>query len=190
MPVMLDTNVWMYALGVTTGKIAESSEYWNLGRASQDLVESLDSIAVSAINWFEIHRTIRDAEAIGVASLRNRVVILPVDAPAAEHAAKICAKARASGKICQKCFAPLRKVHCSTCENSRSPSQYANDIIMVASADLATDVRVLYSFDGGVLALGEFVKNVELKEPPSPRAKQIALSVVPDMSEVGGRRKK
>jgi len=43
------------------------------------------------------------------------------------------------------------------------------------------EIRVLYSWDKGVLALGEHVRDVEVKRPPPPRAQQLNLDGTPDI---------
>jgi hypothetical protein len=190
MAVMVDVNVCCYALGVAAGQITDADEHWDLARASEALIRSLDEINLSAITWFEIHRGNPAAQAEGMARLRSRFKIHPVDMRVAERSAQLEAAARASSALCKKCFAPVKRVHCSACGNNRSPSQFSNDILMVATADVLPEVDALYTCDGGVVQLGAYVKNVVIKHPPEPPAEQMELEEIADIRKLAHQKPK
>lgn len=121
---------------------------------------------------------------------RSRIEIIQMDASVANRAAQIYTAARKSGKLCLKCFCFREPVHCKECGNQRGMSQRSNDIIMVATADVATDATVLYSWDGGVLELGAHVADVQVKRPPPPPPQQIELLGTTNIRESAQARKK
>jgi hypothetical protein len=188
MDFMIDAVVLIHSLGVETGRIDEHSRHWESARTSHDLVEHADAMTMSAINWFEALRGMDGPQRDVLAKWRGHIKILPVDSRVSARAAEIYAAARKSGKVCPKCFAFLKALQCDACGNHRSEPQRSNDIVMVATADVVPEVRVLYSWDKGVLALGEHVSDVEVKNPPPPRAQQINLDGTSDIRSA--RRKK
>jgi hypothetical protein len=48
-----------------------------------------------------------------------------------------------------------------------SRQQKTHDAFIVATASVLADVDTLYSYDPGVLALSDFVKNLHVEEPPN-----------------------
>jgi hypothetical protein len=59
---------------------------------------------------------------------------------------------------------------------------------MVATADVDPEVRILYSWDNGVLTtLADHVENVQIKEPPQVQGKQLGL-LAADISEARARK--
>jgi hypothetical protein len=175
MAVMLDAVVVLHALGVAVGRITTDADYWESARASHDLVETSNSMLISAVTWFEIMRGLTEAQREPLAKWRGHIEIVPVDARVALRAAEIYGSARRSPKVCPKCFAFKEPLHCKVCGNQRSEPQRSNDIVMVATADVTPEVRVLYSWDGGVLKLADDVRNVQIRNPPEPPAQQINL---------------
>ena len=170
---MLDAVVLIHALGVAMGRITSSSAYWKDAAASHDLVEHADALALSAVNWYEVMRGMDKAQ---TAAIKNwGFDILPVDARVAQRAAKLYQAARSSPKFCPRCLGPVKAVACTGCGNIRAEAQRSNDIVMVATADAASDVRTLYTWDGGVIALGHHVENVKVQRPPPPRALQLNI---------------
>lgn len=188
MAFMIDAVVLIHSLGVEIGQIDEHSRHWESARTSHDFLQHAEAVTMSAINWFEVMRGMDAPQREALATWRSRIRILPVDARVSVRAAEIYVVARKSGKVCLKCFAFKKPLHCNACGNQRSEPQRSNDIVMVATADVVPEVRVLYSWDKGVLALGEHVSDVEVKNPPPPRAQQINIDGTPDIRSA--RRKK
>jgi hypothetical protein len=181
MASMIDAVVMLHALGVGTGKITSDARYWDDARASHHLVESADKLVISAITWYEILRGLTENQRGVLAPWRGRIDVLAVDAAVAKRAAEIYAESRKSSKVCPKCFTFIKPVHCDRCGNRRSVSQHSNDIVMVATADVAPEIRVLYTWDGGVLELGKTARKVDVRKPPPAPPQQLDLDATTDI---------
>lgn len=185
MPSMVDVMVCCYAWGVQSGQITQADQHWEKAQASLALWRDLEDVSVSAITWFELHRGNQAAHADQMTRLRKHVKVYPIDTRVAERAAQLEAAARKSVTICTKCYAPLKSAPpCSVCNNYRSVARWANDIIMVATADVVTEIDTLYTCDGGVVTLGQFVKNVIVREPPTPPPEQIQIAGIGPPTDV------
>lgn len=136
---------------------------------------------MAAVAWYEVMRGLRGPQREALNSWRGRINIIPIDAQVANRAARIHQASRKSGKLCPKCFCFKQPLHCDLCGNQRSEPQRSNDIVMVATADVRSDVGVLYSWDKGVLALGEHVTEVQIKNPVPPPPQQIELPGATDI---------
>jgi hypothetical protein len=127
MTVMLDAVVLLHAIGVTGGYIKPESRYWEDARASHHLVETLDTMVVSAVTWFEVMRGMTEPQREIMAKWRGHIEIAPVDARVSARAADIYAAARRSRKVCPKCFTFKAPLHCTACGNQRSEPQRSKD---------------------------------------------------------------
>jgi hypothetical protein len=181
MVLMMDAVVMVHALGVGTGKITPDAPYWDDARASHHAVETSEKLVISAITWYEILRGLNESQRVALAPWRGRIEILAVDAAVAKRAAEIYAESRKSSKVCRKCFTFKKPVHCDVCGNQRSEPQRSNDIVMVATADVAPEIRVLYTWDGGVLELGKAARDVDVRNPPPAPPQQLHLDATTDI---------
>lgn len=175
---MVDTNVLLNAMfsagGVTPDDPERADQLWR----SEQLVESAEHVAVSAITWFEARRLLDDEQAAALLKWRGRIEIVAFDARAAERAAELIQVARSErGTMCPRCLGNRRPIVCKVCGNQSSKQQRTHDVLIAATAAVDPRIRTLYSFDGGVADLGRYLeKELEIRVPPSA-AKQLPLDV-------------
>jgi hypothetical protein len=184
MLVMVDAMVLIYALGVETKRISRTAAYWRNALASHELIMESGTVAMAAISWYEVLRGMTPEQRAALTRTDLRVDVRAIDGNVATRAAELFMATRKPGKVCLKCLGVIKDPNkCSVCGNMRSKDQKSGDIVMVATADVDPDVRILYSWDNGVLTtLADQVKNVQIKEPPQPLGKQMGL-LETDISE-------
>lgn len=170
---MVDSQVLIYAMAYAVG--FDDEQHGDKPWRSFSLVDTAETVTVSAITWFEVRRTTSESQAEILTRWQSRIEILPVDARVASRAAALIEAARAKGVVCPRCLGLKPPVTCSACGSQRSKQQRTHDTIIVAGAAVDPSIRTLYSFDGGVLKLGELVEDeVSVKEPP-PVEEQLDL---------------
>jgi predicted nucleic acid-binding protein len=172
---MIDSQVLIYALAHAHGE-APDERYSEMAWRSFQLVNEADGFAMSAISWFEFLRVRRDEQQTTLFNKwQGRIEILPVDARVAARAAALIEAARSDGTLCPKCLGLKPPVTCTVCGSQRSKQQRTHDTFIVAGAAVEPKIKALYSFDGGVLELGEFVDTEVTVREPTPAAVQLAL---------------
>jgi predicted nucleic acid-binding protein len=181
MAIMVDTMLLVYALQAAQNLLPRSAEHYDAAQASYELLLVTNELYVSAITWFEIHRNVTEPQRGLLVGWEKRLGVLPVDARVAGRAAEIIDAARRAEVMCTKCLTVVKVQKCSKCGVQRSGPQRINDILVVATADASASVGTLYSFDNGVICLGDFVKQVRVLRPPSmhPPLSLSASGVVP-----------
>lgn len=171
-PAMIDTHVLSYAL-IANAEEMETAAARQRVLNSQRLVARHSALWLSAAVVVEVARKARTAEAADkLRSLvtRFRQVDLPVGA--SWMAAKLLRERRGTYRDCRKCGAlrPKKKngpvPTCTVCGVWKGIELKRMDAVIVAHASVEKDIVRLYSYDGGVLHLGEFAADVEVLEPP------------------------
>jgi uncharacterized paraquat-inducible protein A len=135
---MIDTQVLSFGLAT------EAAAKGTVARQQRDcvaLMKSLSAVRVSSI-----------------------VVLELMKAPP-----QVVAKVRASGSwTCSRSSLWTRRSRsrraCPKCGQQVSHQQKTHDALIVATASILSDVDTLNSYDPGVLALGGFVKNVNVED--------------------------
>lgn len=133
------------------------------------LVGLLPVVRVSAITWMEALRNIRDDERPKFEQLRERIQVLAPDEMVIEKAIELMrAKVKPwETKLCRACLHPADAHKCASCGHLISNDQRMHDYIIAATADLSTEVEILYTFDRKILALGaERLIRPRVLEPP------------------------
>ena|GEM_PF-3064429 len=176
MAAAIDAVVLIHALGVAMRRIGESHPVWEQARASHHFVEEAQEIRMSAVAWFEIWRGMERQQSSAIISWRSRIHIQPIDARTAQRASELYGAVRRSGKVCERCLGFLPASKCASCGAQGSRQQRENDILIVAGADVDSDVDVLYTHDAGMQALAQFVHGMRIIPPPRPPAEQLPLA--------------
>lgn len=175
MTFMVDSQVLIYAMAHAVG-VARDEDYADMAWRSFHLVDEADGLAMSAISWFEVHRIVDERQAAMFKKWQGRIEILPVDGRVAARAASLMESARSAGTLCPRCLGLKPPVTCTVCGSQRSPQQRTHDVLIVAGAAVEQRVQSLFSFDGGVLKLGELVgTEVSVREPPAA-SEQLSLA--------------
>ena len=165
MRVMLDSDVLSYAV-VAKPDAKEDMVRWQAARA---VVLGLETVHVSAITWFELHRYQRkdgSTLATELQRIAKAVLVEPVDVAVAQLGAELLAHARTKQKLCKRCLASIDSKACKECGRSVAHNLKLNDALVVAHADQFGFDR-LYSFDGGMHELGTFARDtLTVCDPP------------------------
>jgi predicted nucleic acid-binding protein len=178
---MVDTMVFIYGLAprVTSGKNA-AKQFTERERlmhaASARLLRMMNPIRLSAITWFEYKIRETKEEAKALAALRGKksgrraerkLDVIAMGPAESEYAAELYRKYRDSGKVCMSCLNHDGTIVCPKCKGVKSRQKRTNDIAIVATAEVSRAVNVLYSYDSGVLTLGQYIET-DVKEPETP----------------------
>lgn len=158
---MFDTSVLIEAIQAALGLSPTKKQL-----ASLHAVESAEMVIISAITLFELEYGFDDVQRKAFARWGFRVEI--VDPAIARRAAELLRVAQGDPKICKRCFGLIPPEACSTCGGQATKQRKTNDTLIVATAELRSDVDRLYTSDGGMLYLGKFAKGVVVEEPPPP----------------------
>jgi predicted nucleic acid-binding protein len=129
----------------------------------------MNEVAISAITWFEFLRGARRGheDQDKVRALTAKLRILSLDPPMAAKADALMHARELRESICYVCLAGDKDKVCTKCGRKGAAVQRLNDALIVATAELTSDVTTLYSFDGGVLAYGEVVSSCTITKPQS-----------------------
>ncbi len=164
-PSMVDTQVLSFAI------VAETPTDPDTARTQRDataLVKSLGEIRVSSDVVLELMRGPPTVVAkVRRSGILDQLYVEPVDAAVSLFAAELLEKARNRKDACPRCFNITGATACPKCGQQVSHQQKMNDALIVATASVLGDVKTLYSYDKGVLKLGEFVKNITVCHPPN-----------------------
>lgn len=132
------------------------------------LVARQDRVRVSSLVVLELLRAPPDVVTkIRDSGMLDLLTVYPVDHAVASEAARMLELARPHRDVCAQCFNTLRAAPCSGCHQLVSHQQKTNDALIVATAAVLRDVDTLYTYDGGMITLGGFVKTVKTVRPPS-----------------------
>lgn len=171
-PAMLDTNVIAYAFAETS----LDPELARRQRSAKALVTSLADVRVSSIVVLELLKAPPEmVERFRTSGVFEMIHVELVDGAISMVAADILEMARNKPHICSLCLNVVGASTCKQCGQQVSHQQKTHDALVVATAAVLLDVDTLYSYDGGVLELGKFVKdikdltvnNLTVKPPPS-----------------------
>jgi len=162
---MVDTQVLSFAL------VTEAPRDPKLARMQRDsaaLVKSLAEVRVSAVVVLELMRgpptVVEKVRGSGILDLLH---VEPIDAAISLLAADLLEMARNRKNTCPRCLNIAGATACPKCGQQVSHQQKTHDALIVATASVLGDVKTLYSYDPGVLELGEFLKNIAVGHPPN-----------------------
>jgi predicted nucleic acid-binding protein len=163
---MIDTQVLSF--GLATEAAAKGTTMARQQRDCVALMKSLSAVRVSSIVVLELMKAPPQVVAkVRASGILDLLAVEPVDAAIALAAADLLEAARGHKGMCTRCFNMAGATTCSKCGQQVSHQQKTHDALIVATASILSDVDTLYSYDPGVLALGGFVKNVNVEEPPN-----------------------
>ena len=81
-------------------------------------------------------------------------------------AAELLQKHRSKTGVCPKCLNSRESSPCTRCHALKAHSIRVLDALTVATANAAPEVAVLYTYDGGMMELVQFVDGCTVKNPP------------------------
>jgi predicted nucleic acid-binding protein len=164
MPAMFDTSVIIDAILAEFG-VSSTKEQ----RAALHAVESAEAVIISAVTLFELEfGFVNEKQRQAFARWPTAVRVESADAAITRRAAELLRAAQGDPKICDRCFGVIPPEACSQCGGQATKQRKTNDAMIVATAELRSDIDRLYTSDGGMLYLGRFAKGVVLEEPPPP----------------------
>ncbi len=173
MPVMVDTNLLVYALEGIGGRITPEIA------ASLNVLRNADSIALSTMTWLEVHLHIRPLQRAALHKLARHPrywQILEMDTRVAERAAELLTLRSRDIAVCPICLCVRKAAPCKACKRNISRPQRFSDAVIVATAECANEIDVLYSFDAGVIDLGRMITNCDVIRPSTPELRQVEVS--------------
>ena len=165
---MVDTMILTYAFKAPPVSDSSDAKKIQIMRShSLDLLSQLEVIHVSAICWMEFKRVARftEAEKKVLATYKNRVFVHALEGPMSEVAADLLQKHRSKTGVCPKCLNSKDASPCSSCKALKGKSIKVMDALTVATANAADDVDVLYTYDDGMIELGNLI-GLDAKNPP------------------------
>lgn len=164
MPVMVDTQILIYALRVA--RKGDPPDVKTLSLSSQHLLVTHPRAHISAISVIEVLRGLKDDEAQTFTGLLRRSEVRAVSAPISIRAHELLSARGKAETLCPKCLNTLKASPCGKCQAQISRQQRINDALIVATAEQAPDVDILYTNDSGVLALANFVSGLKIERLP------------------------
>ncbi len=164
MPAMVDTQIPIYAL--RTPKTRDSQEARVLTLSAQRLMQTNPTACISSLSVLEVLRGLRAAEETAFRTMLRRLDVRAVTGPVAIRAhALLLARGPREG-ICPRCLSTVKSSPCGRCNALVSRQQRLNDALIVATAEHAPDVDVLYTNDDGMLAMNDFVTGLSIRRLP------------------------
>lgn len=163
---MVDAHVLIYAVRSVRKK--DRADLQSKCAASFALLRPLQTIRISAIAWLEVLRGLKPEEQERFSQLRDHVKIAAVDASTVDRAAALLRARNQAEKLCRKCLSAEKDRSCPACKRLVAAHQRVNDALIAATADVLTDVDVLYSYDTGVQAFGAHLHSCRIETPPDP----------------------
>lgn len=164
MSVMVDTQILIYAL--RAARKGDSRDVKTLSLSSQHLLATHPRACVSAISVVEVLRGLKDDEAQTFTDLLRKIEVRAVSAPISIRAHELLSARGKAETLCSKCLNTLKASPCGKCQAQISRQQRLNDALIVATAEQARDVEVLYTNDNGVLSLAKFVSSLRIERLP------------------------
>lgn len=164
MPVMVDTQILIYALHVPAKK--DTQEKRALSLSSQHLLQKNPKACVSVLSVLEVLRGATPDEQKGFTAMLRNLDVRAVLTPIAVRAHELLATRSAKEKVCRKCLNALNATPCGKCEQLISRQQRLNDSLILATAEHAPDVDVLYTNDNGILAMSDLARDVRVEQLP------------------------
>ena len=162
MPVILDTSVLIEALRAAALGSAAGQD----ALAAAHVMEEADQVVVSAIALFELECGFTEEIRRVFARWNGVLRVDDVDAAIARRAAELLKESQGAPDICDRCFGVQPSAACLHCGGQATKQRKTNDALIVATAELRTDIAHLYSFDGGMLHYGQYAKRVIIERPP------------------------
>lgn len=151
--ILFDSMVLIYALRDPDPK--ENKDLLYRIESSLEAMEKSDIINISAITYVEVGRGVTGQASERFASLYPRFNILQIDALVAHRALEIMENRRKRETICRRCLGAKDSAICPECQNRRAAPQSLNDIFIVATADVNSDIKALYTYDSGIKELAD-----------------------------------
>lgn len=164
---MVDTQVLVYGVAGPTGLPSTATdEHRRWAADCRALLMQLEPIYVSTITATEFLPYLPPERAASAKSIIDRFHRVAFDAAAEELASKLIPVIRSDPARCRICWGVKESSACKGCGNAKSHAQRLNDVYIAASAATADEVRVLYTYDGGIHAIASKLPGVELRRPP------------------------
>jgi len=165
---MIDTMVLSF--GITNPKDSGlDEELREKVRSSIFLIKnSGDNIAISSITWLELLRCLdKKQEKKCKSLLGNKIRIEGVDGRVAEKAVNLISEIQKSPDFCNKCLIPKKRENCKHCGLPTAGLSRINDLIIIATAEVNSDIKELYTYDEPMIKLQQYIKNCKISKPPS-----------------------
>lgn len=148
MPVLIDTQVFVYAICVPIA--GEDEQLAKLKLSAKQVTAANADLVISSITMLEILRGLRDDAVPAFNALMAKTRVEAVTAATAERANELLRARGPNEVICEKCLGSVQSTPCSKCNRHVSRPQKLNDALILATADTVSDITLLYSEDGGI----------------------------------------
>jgi len=133
--------------------------------ASAVLLRNIEA-AASAVSWAELARLLGPQGRPLLDRLERSMTVIGLHRGAARLASELLHRLRKSQDICPRCFSALDSASCPGCHRQVSAQQRIADALIVATAELAPDVEVIFTFDAGMLAFAPLLTTCDIRTPP------------------------
>jgi predicted nucleic acid-binding protein len=165
MPVLIDTQVFVYAICVPI--VGEDEKLARLKLSAKQITAANADLVISSITMLEILRGLRGEALPDFNALMAKTRVEAITAATAERANELLRARGPNEVICEKCLGSVQMLPCSKCNRNISRAQKLNDALILATADTVPDITLLYSEDGGIHHMAAFARS-KVERLPDP----------------------
>jgi hypothetical protein len=134
-------------------------------RSSRVLLDRIDAV-LSSVSLTEFVRVMGPENEAAVRYVEKSIHVIGLQRGAAQLAGSLLNQLRRRQDICPRCFNARDSAACPGCQRQVSAQQKIIDAMIVATAELAPDIDVLFSFDAGMHAFLPLLTACDIREPP------------------------